>query len=267
MSSRQRQGHRLADRMPPGTPVRVGARLAGAVVAAAALVAAVQAVVLAVVLEVAGPGPGSRVLLAEVLLAGAVLVGPLALAFGGWRLARSHAEALHDLAVDDVTGTWSRRAFGTDLPAAVLDAAAASRPLTLALVELTGVPTAVELFGRRRTEALVRVAAGTLAGDEGAATYRLAGEMFAVVLPAVGPDAAFELVDAAIERLARPAAPLSAVAGLCTLDARCPDAQLLLVGASAALDEARSLGAGRVVASADEESGLRWVATAGGSDG
>ena len=51
------------------------------------------------------------------------------------------------------------------------------------------------------------------------------------------------------------------LAGLCTLDVRCPDAQLLLLGAWAALDEARALGPGRVVASADEESGLRWLAT------
>jgi hypothetical protein len=38
---------------------------------------------------------------------------------------------------------------------------------------------------------------------------------------------------------------------------------MLLVGACAALDEARSLGANRVVASAEPGSGLRWLATPG----
>ncbi len=84
-----------------------------------------------------------------------------------------------------------------------------------------------------------------------------------MVLPGVGTDAAFDVVDELLGHVARTAAPLSAGAGLATLDARCPDAQLLLVGASAALDEARSLGGGRVVASAEEGTGLRWLATPG----
>jgi GGDEF domain-containing protein len=115
---------------------------------------------------------------------------------------------------------------------------------------------------------LVSAAAATLAAPPRPAavrpaTYRLAGEVFAVVLPGVGPDAAFDVVDELLGLIARTAAPLSAGAGLATLDARCPDAQLLLVGASAALDEARSLGGGRVVASAEEGTGLRWIATSG----
>jgi GGDEF domain-containing protein len=84
-----------------------------------------------------------------------------------------------------------------------------------------------------------------------------------VLLPGVGPEAAIGVVDELLAQVARTAAPLTAAAGLCSLDARCPDAPLLLVGASAALDEARNLGPGRVVASADEESGLRWLATPG----
>jgi GGDEF domain-containing protein len=209
----------------------------------------------------------------DLLAVGAVLVAPLTLLLGGWRLVRGHAQALRDLAVDDLTGTWSRRAFGEDLPEGVLAVSAAGRPLTLALVELTGGSSAAELLGRRRVEALVRSAAATLSGAERASiivrsaqervTYRLSGEVFAVVLPGVGPDAAFDVVDALLDGVCRAAAPLSAVAGLCTLDVRCPDAQLLLLGAWAALDEARALGPGRVVASADEESGLRWVATPG----
>ena len=163
----------------------------------------------------------------------------------------------------------SPQARRADLPDAVHAAADSGQPLTLALVELAGVDTAVHLLGRRRAELLVCAAAATLAAPQrpgpavAPATYRLAGEVFAVVLPGVGTDAAFDVVDELLGHVARTAAPLSAGAGLATLDARCPDAQLLLVGASAALDEARSLGGGRVVASAEEGTGLRWLATPG----
>ena len=257
---------------PPAARTWVAARLAVAVLAAALLVALLEAAVLDVtVLQTpAGrPTAADRWHVVDVLAGGAALVVPLTLLLGGWRLARGHARALRELAVDDLTGVRSRRAFGADLPDAVRAAADSRQPLTLALVELAGVGTAVDLLGRRRAELLVCAAAATLAAPQrpgpavAPATYRLAGEVFAVVLPGVGTDSAFDVVDELLGQVARTAAPLSAGAGLATLDARCPDAQMLLVGASAALDEARSLGGGRVVASAEEGTGLRWLATPG----
>jgi GGDEF domain-containing protein len=259
------------------TPLAASASLAGrlavAVLAAALLVALLEAAVLDVTVlhdpAVGRPGAADGWHVVDVLAGGAMLVVPLTLMLGGWRLVRGHARALRELEVDDLTGVRSRRAFGADLPDAVRAATDTQQPVTLALVELAGVPTAVDLLGRRRAELLVCAAAATLAAPTrpGAAvaqaTYRLAGEVFAVVLPGVGPDAAFDVVDELLGQVARVAAPLSAGAGLATLDARCPDAQMLLVGASAALDEARSLGGGRVVASAEEGSGLRWLATPG----
>jgi GGDEF domain-containing protein len=237
-----------------GTETRAGVRLAAAVLGAAAVVALLEGVTLA-----AG-WP-----LIDVLAVGVVLAVPLTFLLGGGGLVRRYAAALRDLAVDDVTGVRSRRAFGSDLPEAVAEATRCSRSLTLALVELTNVGGAVDLFGRRRVEALIREAAASLDPGSGAqpATYRLAGELFAVVLAGVGPDAAFEVTDGLLGQLARSAAPLSAVGGLATLDARCPDAELLLIGASAALDQARALGPGRVAASGEPGSGLRWLATPG----
>ncbi len=244
---------RVTARRGTGRVGTVAARLAAAVLGAAAAVALVEGVAL----EAGWP-------LVDVLVVGALFAVPLTFVLGAGRMVRHHAAALRELAVDDLTGARSRRAFATDLPAAVLAAADAGRPLTLALVELTNVDGAIDLFGRRRAEALVREAAACLHGDHpDPQTYRLAGEVFAVVLPGVGPDAAVDVTDALLARLSRVAAPLAGVAGLATLDARCPDAELLLVGASAALDEARALGPGRVVASADGGSGLRWVATRG----
>jgi GGDEF domain-containing protein len=233
---------------------RAGIRLAAAVLGSAAIAGLLEG------LTVAAGWP-----LIYVLTAGVVLAVPLTFLLGGWRLVCGYTQALRDLAVDDLTGVRSRRAFGSDLPAAVDTATRGGRPLTLALVELTNVTGAVDLFGRRRAEALIREAAASLDPVSSAlpATYRLAAELFAVVLDGVGPDAAFEVTDGLLDRLSRHAAPLSAVGGLATLDARCSDAELLLVGASAALDEARALGAGRVAASADPGSGLRWVATPG----
>lgn len=249
----------------PAAVLKVAARLAGAVLAATLVVAALEAALAAWAPPVAAGGLDPAVEAAR-LAAGAVLVVPLAMALGGWGLARRHAEAVRDLGVDELTGAGSRRAFGADLPEAVRRAGDERRPLTLALVELTDVPAAVEVLGRRRTEALVGAAAAVLAAPRGrppAPTYRLAGELFAVLLPGLGPDAAFGVADGLLAEVARVAAPLGAGAGLCSLDDRCPDAQLLLVGASAALDEARALGPGRAVASADEASGLRWLATPG----
>ena len=240
-----------------GRPERGASRpLAVAVFGSAAVVAVAEGVALAV-----GCPP------VAVLGAGVGLSVPLAFALGGRRLVRRYGEALHDLRTDDVTGARSRRAFSAELPAAVSAVSTVlghERPLTLALVELTGVDAAVDLFGRRRVEVLIRQAADALdAAPAEAVTYRLAGEVFAVVLAGVGPEAAFDVVDTVLGRLARAAAPLSAIGGLATLDARCPDAELLLVGASAALDEARALGPGRAVASAGDGVGLRWVATPG----
>lgn len=253
---------------------RSAGRLAAAVLGAAVLVAVLEAIVLDVSLLDGGVlrgnapqqlGAGDRWRIVQVLAAGSALAVPLTMLLGGWGVVRAHARAVRELAVDDLTGVGSRRAFGADLPDAVRAATDSGQPLTLALVELAGVPAAVDLLGRRRAELLVCAAAATLGSSSPvpAATYRLSGEVFAVVLPAVGPDAAFEVVDHLLAQVARTAAPLSAGAGLATLDVRCPDAQLLLVGASAALDEARSLGAGRAVASAEEDSGLRWIATPG----
>lgn len=248
--------------------VRSAVRLAAAVLAAAVLVAVLEAAVLDVtVLGALRRGApqdlgADRWRVLQVLAAGSAIAVPLTMLLGGWGLARAHSRAVRDLAVDDFTGVGSRRAFGADLPDAVRAATDARQPLTLALVELAGVPAAVDLLGRRRTELLVCAAAATL-GAPPSATYRLSGEVFAVVLPGVGPDAAFDVVDGLLAEVSRAAAPLSAGAGLATLDARCPDAQLLLVGASAALDEARTLGAGRTVASAEEGTGLRWIATPG----
>jgi GGDEF domain-containing protein len=271
MSSRQERSARLAGRVGRRSAIRVALRLAVRLALTVLVVATVVAALEALAIEaglLGRLGVGARWPLVDLLATGAVLVAALTLVFGGWRLVRGYAEALRDLAVDDLTGTWSRRAFGEDLPEAVIAGSAAGRPLTLALVELTGVSGAADLLGRRRAEALVRAAAVALDGDDAtwdaeAVTYRLSGEVFAVVLPGAGPDAAFDGVDAILDHVSRAAAPLSAVAGLCTLDVRCPDAQLLLLGAWAALDEARMLGPGRVVASADEESGLRWLATPG----
>jgi GGDEF domain-containing protein len=249
-----REGSGLARLVPTGTATRAGVLLAVAVLGAAAAAALLEGVALAAGWPLMG-----------VLAVGAVLAVPLTFLLGGGRLVGRYAAALRDLAVDDVTGVRSRRAFGTDLPEAVAAAIRTGRPLTLALVELTNVGGAVDLFGRRRAEALIREAAASLDPGCGAppATYRLSGEVFAVVLAGVGPDAAFEVTDGLLGRLSRSAAPLSAVGGLTTLDARCSDAELLLVGASAALDEARALGPGRVAASADPGSGLRWLATPG----
>ena len=240
---------------------RSAGRLAAAVLAAAVLVAVLEAAVLALTAP-QQLGPLDRWRVVQVLAAGSVLAVPLTMLLGGWGLVRAHARAERELALDDLTGLGSRRAFGADLPDAVRAATDAGQPLTLALVELAGVPAAVDLLGRRRAELLVCAAAATRGAPPHQA-YRLSGEVFAVVLPGVGPDAAFDVVDDLIGLVARTAAPLSAGAGLATLDARCPDAQLLLVGASAALDEARSLGAGRAVASAEEGTGLRWIATPG----
>jgi GGDEF domain-containing protein len=274
--------------------LRIAGPLAGAVLCAAGVVAALEAVVLVGRAPWARDGGAGTIPTCALLAGGAVLVVPLAMALAGWRLAERYARALRDLDVDDLTGTGSRRAFGAALPSAVHAADADGRPLTLALVELTDVVAAAGVLGRRRVEALVAVAAATLAaaagGSAGASaggwadrqagkpgdrrvegpatgTYRLGGELFAVLLPGVGPEAAIGAVDDMLDQVSRAAAPLTAAAGVCSLDARCPDPPLLLVGASAALDEARALGAGRVVASADEESGLRWLATPGTAGG
>src|ERR687886_2886235 len=180
----------------------LGGRLVVAVLAAVLLVAGLEATVLDMTVlrdpAVGRPSAADRWHVVDVLAGGAMLAVPLTLMLGGWRLVRDHARALRELEVDDLTGVRSRRALGADLPDAVRAAADTRQPLTLALVELAGVPSAVDLLGRRRAELLVCAAAATLAAPPrpgptvAQVTYRLAGDVFAVVLPGVGPDAAFD---------------------------------------------------------------------------
>src|ERR671933_401804 len=159
-----REGRMSPRRLRVAPAARPAVRLASAVLAAAVLVALLEAAVLdATVLRPAGATTGERWSAVRVLAGGAVLAAPLALLFGGWELARRHTRALRELEFDDLTGIGSRRAFGAVLPDAVRAASDAGRPLTLALVELAGVPASVDLLGRRRTEVLVAAAAATLA--------------------------------------------------------------------------------------------------------
>jgi GGDEF domain-containing protein len=71
-----------------------------------------------------------------------------------------------------------------------------------------------------------------------AESFRLGGTGFAVTLPGATRRQAEAFVNELRERVEREAAPLGVVAGLCTLDDRCPDAETLYIGADAALHEA-----------------------------
>jgi GGDEF domain-containing protein len=86
---------------------------------------------------------------------------------------------------------------------------------------------------------LVGVAGVLARGRDGERAYRVGGDGFALLMPGSTLEAAREAADQLCHRIAAEIEPLDAVAGVCALDERCPDAETLLIGADAALLEAK----------------------------
>ena len=199
----------------------------------------------------AGPAADRAAALRRALLAllgvGALATAPLALAFGGRRLIQRHRQVLEAADVDDLTRIGNRRAFRRALDDAVDTALDLGTDLSLLVVEVHGLAAVNESTGRRRGDSLVAAAAGTLvAGRPADTVFRTGGDSFALLLPGIGEAEAHELAARLAARLAVEVPPLTALVGACPLDDRCPDAEMLLIGADAALGAARSAPAARV---------------------
>ncbi len=181
-----------------------------------------------------------RLALFLLLAGGAALTTGLALLLGGLRLARRHREALQEATVDDLTGLRSRRAFQEDLHREAETALRDRKPLALALLELGGLDALRSRGGRRRAEAgLLRAATAVRLRHGPELAYRLAGTEFAVIMPRTAADDAVEAAHALARRIGNAAPPLTADVGVSSLDARCPDAETLLIGAEADLEDFR----------------------------
>jgi len=207
-------------------------------------------------LEALDPGPPARraadlrhALLLVIALGGAATV-PMALAFGGRRLAAGYRRVARAAGTDDLTRLGNRRALHAELAGAVAEARRSGRPLSVALLEVGGLDAVRDATGRRRADALLVGVAGVLArGREGDLAFRVGGDGFAVVMPGTPTGDAAEAAEALCRRIAEQTGPLTATAGVCTLDDRCPDVETLLIGADAALLEAkhRAAGSGRAL--------------------
>jgi diguanylate cyclase (GGDEF)-like protein len=175
-----------------------------------------------------------------VLAAGTLAIAPLALALGGRRLISRYRRALQVADLDDLTGIGNRRAFRQALDDAVDDALDHGSDLSLLLVEIRGLGAVNGSTGRRRGDDLLTGVADSLVGQHPAdLVFRTGGDGFAVLLPAVPADLAADLAARLADRLAVDVPPLTALVGVCGLDQRCPDAELLLIGADADLAEAK----------------------------
>lgn len=231
-------------------------RLGVTVLATGCLVAAGELVLIA---RLAGPPVDVETLL---LAGGGLAMVPVTLVGGGRALARWHEQAVAAAGRDDLTGLGSRPALRADLSRAVTRARRSGQPLTLVLFDVNLLAEINESFGRRRGDELLTCLGTALRQACGEAAYRVGGDAFAVLLAGTGQDEAFAVADELRLRVAGAARPLTANVGLCTLDERrWPDPETLLIGADAALHEARRLGGNRVVASGDGDLGLRWLAT------
>ncbi|MBL8931454.1 MAG: hypothetical protein JNL54_15145 [Kineosporiaceae bacterium] len=170
--------------------------------------------------------------------------------------------------LDEDTGLPGRTAFTADLTRATR----AHPPglLCLGLLALGGLDQATLATGRRWVEQRVLCAGDVLsrltACDTQLSAYRLGAHTFGLVLSATRLDDAFPIADAVRLRVERDADPLTCAIGLAIMDdVRVTDPAALEIAADAALDQAQLLGrdggTGRVVAAADEASGLRWITT------
>lgn len=170
------------------------------------------------------------------LLTTPLLIVPL----GGRRLARRFRSARKAAGTDDLTGLPSRRAFRRELERQVSRARRDGTPLSIAVLEITGLDGVNETIGRRIGDArLVDVGQLLSRIGDGKRAYRLGGTGFALLLPglaALDAESVAEQVRLLVREEAR---PLTATIGVCGLDDRCPDAETLLIGADTALHDAR----------------------------
>jgi diguanylate cyclase (GGDEF)-like protein len=205
------------------------------------------------------PKPAARSALGSRLAAAGLLgLGLAALAGAGLLVSRRRLGRRHRLAVlaaltDDVTGLPNRRAFVRRLTVAVRQARTGDAPLTLALVELSGLEQVTAAHGHRLGEELLARVADVLDACDrvGAEAFRVGGSCFALLMPATGADQAYgvtaRLLDgvhaAAAEVGGDAAAGVTGAVGLSVLGADSPDSDALLAGAEAALRDARAVAA------------------------
>jgi diguanylate cyclase (GGDEF)-like protein len=175
-----------------------------------------------------------------VLGLGVLATVPLTLAFGGIGLIHRHRRVVREARVDRLTGLGSRWAFEDDL-ARRADAARRARvPLTLTMVDVSGIEAVRNSNGRRQAETLFTRAASVFrTRREEHVAYRVTGDGFAVIMPEVSADQARTVAETWPRRIAHEAGPLNADIGVCTLGETCPDAETLVIAAEARLEDAR----------------------------
>lgn len=196
---------------------------------------------------------GSHLAAAGLLLLGLAALAGAALLVSRRRLGRRDRLAALAALTDDVTGLPNRRAFLRRLTVAVRQARTGDAPLTLALIEVAGLEHVTAADGHSRGEALLAGIAQVLDGCDRAGTeaFRVGGSCFALLMPATGADQAYgvtaRLLDGvhavAAEVGGEAALSVTGAAGLSVLGADSPDADALLAGAEAALQDARAVAA------------------------
>lgn len=173
--------------------------------------------------------------------------------------ARLHDGAAELAAVDGLTGLYNRRRLEDDLGAAIRDAHATGRPVSVAMVDVDHFKRLNDTLGHQAgDDALRRVAATLRACLRGKdAVYRYGGEEFCVLLPeAPAPDAraVAERIRAAIAAdtsmpTALPGRPLTVSVGIATAHGGEP--HVVLQRADEALYDAKQAGRNRVHTAGD----------------
>jgi diguanylate cyclase (GGDEF)-like protein len=194
---------------------------------------------------------GSRLAAAGLVALGLAAVAGVALLVARYRLRTRHGLAVRAALTDDLTGLPNRRAFLRRLTVAVRQARAGGAPLTLALLDVTGhEPAGPDAGCRHVDDDLLGEVAQVLAdgGRVGTEAFRLGSSSFALLLADTDADQAYAVTRELRDRIEAAAGPLSGVAGLCVLGPDSPDADALLAGAEAALQDARAVAAPAPVA-------------------
>jgi diguanylate cyclase (GGDEF)-like protein len=205
------------------------------------------------------PRPAARSALAPHLAAAGLLALGLAALAAAWllvsrrRLSRRHRLAVLAALTDDVTGLPNRRAFLRRLTVAARQARTGDAPLTLVLLEIAGLEHVTAAHGHSRGEELLAGVAEVLDGTDRAGTeaFRVGGSCFALLMPATGADQAYGVTARVLDGVhavaaqvgGDVAAAVTGAAGLSVLGADSPDADALLAGAEAALQDARVVAA------------------------
>jgi diguanylate cyclase (GGDEF)-like protein/putative nucleotidyltransferase with HDIG domain len=179
-----------------------------------------------------------------------LLTGPLFALALYQRYAYRTVVATREAETDGLTLLGNHRSFHTDLREALAGAAEAETPLALALVDIDDFKSINDRYGHPVGDQVLQTLADLLRDEYGTTgTYRIGGEEFALLLPELDENGAYDALERLHERLWQTSfahgEPVTVSAGIAAFPVSATDREELLRVADSALYWAKDHGKNR----------------------